>query len=344
VAKKREKHDIPESVVALVQSVCDIAGPQDLIDDARVELAAAGVIEAVKRRRDATIFEWLMDAVSFQGISDSVAAGYIAGHEKISAASVSKALRNKPSCEKLQGYHRFFGCNYRKWRDTCAEPEHKADCPLPRHDLRNGRLNRTAYALWMFMRDVSCGDFVGWCDYQLRPSMLHELGTPDIYGGPIVGPMSHIEGIGPKVLSMSLATLLLAGDVDRPEWIEAGARMIAIDSLVHAWLHRTGILKLMGGEHAYGAACYQEAGCAEIIEAVSKRIDVRKFNRSYPRNFPRFVQFSIWRFCAQDELNICNGNKIDDLKKCKQVTCPLYAKCARQRFHPAQRRALTHAQ
>ena len=323
MARGCKGREIPESVIALIRSVCDLAGPRDLIDDARVELAAAGVIEAVARRRDATIFEWLMNAVSYQGISDAVATGYIEGHERISAASISKALRRKPSCRKLQGYHRFVGCNYRKWADNCAEPELKSDCPLPRHDLRNGRLNRTAYALWLFMRDVAFGDFVGWIDYQLKSSPFHEMGAQDIYGGPIVGPMSHIEGIGPKVLSMSLATLLLAGDIDRPEWIAAGAKMIAIDSLVHAWLHRTGILRQMRGEHAYGAACYQKGGCAEIIKAVSGRIDARKYNKGYPADFPRFTQFSIWKFCAQNELNICNGNSIDDLKKCKQASCPL---------------------
>jgi hypothetical protein len=38
---------------------------------------------------------------------------------------------------------------------------------LPRHPLRNGHLNRMAYSLFLFMRDVADDDFVGWIDRQL---------------------------------------------------------------------------------------------------------------------------------------------------------------------------------
>jgi hypothetical protein len=38
---------------------------------------------------------------------------------------------------------------------------------VPKHDLRNGRLNQTGYSLFMFIRDVADGDFVGWIDDQL---------------------------------------------------------------------------------------------------------------------------------------------------------------------------------
>jgi hypothetical protein len=93
-----------------VFEVCSVAGSQTLIDDARVELATAGVIEAVKRRRNATIFDWLMNAVSYQGISDAVAYGFIEGHERISATEIERQLKKRPSCPKLRGYHVFHGC------------------------------------------------------------------------------------------------------------------------------------------------------------------------------------------------------------------------------------------
>jgi hypothetical protein len=311
-----------------------------LIDDARVELAAAGVIEAVRRHNDGIIFEWLMHAVSFQGISDAVAETFINEHERISATAIGLALANEPSCPKLKGYHRFYGCNYRKWQQRCAEPKHKSLCPLPMHALRNGRLNQTAYSLFMFMRDVADGDFVGWVDYQLRPNAMRRLGTDGHFTGPVVGPLAHVHGISSKVLNMSLATLLLAGDAERPKWIAAGAHMIAVDSLVHNWLHRTGILKEMGAAHEYGRGCYQEGGCAELIEHISQQIDARRYNRAYPKYFPRFVQFAIWRFCAQAGLNICNGNKITDTARCKLTGCALYGQCGRIRLHKRAPRAL----
>ena len=46
--------------------------------------------------------------------------------------------------------------------------------------------------------------------------------------------------------------------------------MIAIDTLVHNLLVRTGILARFAADHSYGAACYQASGCAEIIEAVAQ--------------------------------------------------------------------------
>jgi len=324
-----------EHVVALVTRVCELAGSRTLVDDARVELASAGVIEAVRRRNTGVIFEWLVGILSLQGISDAVAVDYIEGHERISAKSIERALRSKPSCPKLAAYHRFYDCGYRKWEDRCSEPDHKPDCPLPRHDLRNGRLNQTAYSLWLFLRDVALGDLVGWIDYQLRPTLADQMGPPGHLTGPIVGPMSHIYGVSAKTLNLAMATLLLAGDAERPDWIRAGADMIAVDSLVHNWFCRTGILRRLGMEHPFGEPCYREGGCAPLIRSVAKRIDARKYNRAYPKCFPRFVQFALWSFCAADELNICNGRRINDRKGCTNQDCPLFASCDRLVLSPA---------
>jgi hypothetical protein len=47
-----------------------------------------------------------------------------------------------------------------------------------------------------------------------------------------------------------------------------GASMITIDTLVHNFLHRTGILHRLDAEHTYGMACYRPGGCASVIEAL----------------------------------------------------------------------------
>jgi hypothetical protein len=57
-------------------------------------------------------------------------------------------------------------CRYHKGPDACSEPGHIDACPLPRHPLRNGRLNQMAYSLFLFMRDVADDDFVGWIETQ----------------------------------------------------------------------------------------------------------------------------------------------------------------------------------
>jgi hypothetical protein len=103
--------------------------------------------------------------------------------------------------------------------------------------------------------------------------------------------------------------------------------MIAIDTLVHNFLVRTGILARFEANHSYGAACYQAGGCADIIDALAQRIDARQFNPGFPQPFPRFVQHAIWRYCAQSGLDVCNGNRIDDRQSCANVYCQIRSSC-----------------
>jgi hypothetical protein len=112
-------------------------------------------------------------------------------------------------------------------------------------------------------------------------------------------------------------------------WTEVGGSMIAVDSLVHNFLHRTGILARFNANHPYGPACYRASGCADIIAAVAQRIDARQFNPSFPQTFPRFVQYAIWRYCSQSGLDVCNGNRIDDSRRCANRECRVRLMCDR---------------
>jgi hypothetical protein len=105
--------------------------------------------------------------------------------------------------------------------------------------------------------------------------------------------------------------------------------MIAIDTLVHNFLHRTGILARFNANHVYGAACYRPGGCAEIIQAVAERIDARQFNPHFPQTFPRFVQYAVWQYCSQSGLDVCNGNRIDDSRRCRKMDCRVRLMCDR---------------
>jgi hypothetical protein len=145
----------------------------------------------------------------------------------------------------------------------------------------------------------------------------------------IIAPLREIYGVSDKVLAMALSSILLGAPNKLRPWQEVGASMIAIDTLVHNFLHRTGILHRFGAAHAYGTACYRRGGCAEIIEAVADRIDARAFNPSFPAVFPRFVQHAIWRYCAQSGLDVCNGNRLDDRKACANVYCQIHSICDR---------------
>ena len=333
------KHATPTSIhraIRLVRHICEIAGAPSIIDDARVGLARHGVIAAVQRHDTAAVFDWLIDALSYQGVSDTIAWGYMEQHGRIRWHDIAAALADQPSCAKLKGYWLFEDCGNRKATDSCANPEHRPDCPLPQHDLRNGRLNQTAYSLFLFLRDLTDNDIVSWIDGRLAMIPSERVtGRPARLRQALLEPLGHVYGVSNKVLAMAMAELLLGGDAKRPAWIEAGTVMIAIDTLVHNFLHRTGISRAFAAEHLYGPRCYAPTGCASIIEWLASKIDARRFNPGYPANFPRFVQHAIWRFCAEAGLNRCNGHRIDDRLACEQTDCPVFAGCARVPLKPA---------
>lgn len=306
----------------LITDVCEVAGSPSLIEDAGDELAQAGVIDAIQRHDNATIFNWLMDAVSYQGVSNAAAYGYIQAHGNARYSRLAASLQRPPSCPRLTSWWHFEQCGFRKNKFTCNEPSRIRRCPLPALPLRNGSLNQSAYALFLFMRDVCRGDFVHWIDERLSC-----IGQPEPES--IIGPLRDVPGVSDKVLAMTLSMMLLAGDPNRTLWIAAGAKMVAVDTLVHAWLSRTGILRRLDAEHVYGTNCYAAGGCAAIITQAANAIDAARFNRGFPSVFPRFVQHAIWRFCAQPGLGQCNGITVPDGTTCNDGTCELFVLCDR---------------
>jgi hypothetical protein len=317
-----------DRAIRLVTQVCGLAGSLTFLDDFRKGLQQEGIQAAVTRRNTPRLFDWLLLNFSYQGISDQVARNYIRQHGNASWAEIAKGLKGTLPCPLLQSHWDFDGCRYDKTSFTCSEPDRIGHCPLPRHQLRNGRLNQMAYSLYLFVRDVAEGDLVDWIDQRL-------VGLPDNGGGEsaqerLIGPLRHVYGISDKILTMTLSGLLLGASDGHPAWFAVGKDMIAIDTLVHNFLHRSGILDDCGGQHGYGVGCYAKGGCADIIHAIAAQIDARAFNANYPAVFPRFVQHAIWRFCAADGLNVCNGNRIDDLKSCENTYCQLFGQCERK--------------
>ena len=93
--------------VRLVHTICQFAGAPSFIDDIRVSLARHGVIAAVQRHDTAAIFDWLIDALSYQGISDSIAYGYMEQHGRVRWQDIAAGLDQQPSCAKLRCYWGF---------------------------------------------------------------------------------------------------------------------------------------------------------------------------------------------------------------------------------------------
>src|SRR5215207_9636572 len=119
----------------------------------RANLTRTGIKAAVTSHDTPALFGWLMDLLSYQGVSDAVAWNYMEQHGRIAWAGIEAALNRNPPCPKLKGYTALSGCQYSKGRRTCAEPDHRPACPLPRHNLERGTLNRAAYSLYLFLQD-----------------------------------------------------------------------------------------------------------------------------------------------------------------------------------------------
>lgn len=312
--QRKPSNDASTYAISLIYQVCCIAGSTSLLEDisADSELTAA-----IKHHDTAKLYDWLMEAFHFQGISDQVALNYLEKHGRARWHALNASLKKKPPCPKLKSYWHFHGCRYDKIRQTCACPQHFRRCPLPKLPLRNGRLNRTAFSLYFFIRDIADGDFVAWVDQRLKSSAKTPIGA---LRAALLEPLRSIFGISDKVVAMSLAGLLLAAPKSRRAWHTVGAHFVTIDTLVHNFLHRTGILKRFNAEHSYGPVCYGLGGCADILEFVSAHIDAGRFNPAFPKNFPRFVQHAVWQFCSQSAQNVCNGNRLDDRSRCKNVS------------------------
>ena len=155
----------------------------------------------------------------------------------------------------------------------------------------------------------------------------------------IVGPLRNVFGLSDKVLGMTMSTLLMGTRSRRSRWCDVGASFVVIDTLVHNLLHKnSGFLQRLRSEHPYGPGCYGPEGCADILRRIASKIDVASFNPAFPAEFPRFVQSAVWRYVAQNGLDVCNGNRIDDYSRCDYRFCRVRGICDRVALHPKKQK------
>ena len=322
ISNKNRKRSPHKHAVRIIQAIYRLARSDKLLDTKAVNPTRDMLRSALISRDTGLIFDWLAGAFSLQGISDRVAIEYSRKNGSASWKTLSSDLARKPTCPKLSSFWHYEGCGYSKTLRTCARPDHFRDCPVPKMRLRNGGLNITAWSFFLFISDIAAGDFVDWLRKRIRIEKGYSRLIQEDRDRLLV-PLNGIYGVADKVLSMALSDLLLAAPPRWRGWNRIGGSLIVIDSLLHNNLSRTGILARYKAEHRFGPACYQPRGCAEIVDRVAVRIG----------SAPRGVTHAIWRYCAQDGLNICNGNQIDDRHRCKNIYCRLYRICDRRQLH-----------
>jgi hypothetical protein len=289
-----------DRAVSIIDQICAVVGAVDFINELQVDTSRLRRI--LNRRDNAKLFEWLVEAFSHQGVSDNLADGYMQRNGRLTWSEVSAGVATDRLCPKLRSFWQFEDCRYTKSTGLCAEPLFRPRCALPEANLRNGRLNQLGYSLFLFIRDIADGDLIGWIDQRIRHEAARTDDLTAIGRSAIIEPLINVYGVADKVLMMAFASLLMSAPPKYPGWFEVGAAMIAVDTLVHAFLVRTGILKRLGREHPYGPACYQKHGCAEVIQIIAGHIDCRKYNPAFPRNFPRYIQHAIWNYTESYQL------------------------------------------
>ena len=207
-ATKRVEGSGIDHAVRLIRQICRLSQSTNLIAETRAALRAEGITAAVRHRDSAALFDWLITMLSYRGIADRIAADYLDRYGQATWPAIENDVRRGPSCPKLRSYWHFHDCRYSKQHYTCAEPEHLPQCPLPKHWLRNGGLNQTAFSLYLFIRDVADGDLVGWLDRRLqaarRPAGPDQLAAMRMA---VLAPLKEVYGISDKVLMVALSSL-----------------------------------------------------------------------------------------------------------------------------------------
>src|SRR5271166_3344792 len=104
--KKSKNHQTPaaaiDHAVRLTHAICGLAGSARLLDDIRAELRTDKVVAAVRERETGPVFDWLMAALSYQGISDQVAYEYMAKHGRATWRDIGQNLRRGASCPQAR--------------------------------------------------------------------------------------------------------------------------------------------------------------------------------------------------------------------------------------------------
>ena len=204
-------------------------------------------------------------------------------------------------------------------RDLCRAAAHWRLSPAG-HDRRNGHLNQAAYSLFLFIRDLADHDLIGWINASWRPPTVPLARTgclqwrrPDRAAAGGIGCL----GQGPRHGPVQPAA---RRSEEHGLWIEVGGSMIAIDTLVHDFLHPTGVSRSVQGEAPVRVGLLSTRPLLGYHSIVAEHIDARQFNPAFPQLFPgssstRFGSSSAGR------PDVCTGDRINVARRCSNMDC-----------------------
>src|SRR3954447_10048570 len=117
---------------SLLVSLCHLAADPGYFTGLHHRLAQRGLGAAVRAHDTPALFGWLVEGLSYQGISDAAALTFMDRHGRAQWQDLARGLQNQPSCPKLTSHWHFHGCNFVRSRGSCAEPAHYPGLSLAR--------------------------------------------------------------------------------------------------------------------------------------------------------------------------------------------------------------------
>src|SRR4051794_40538784 len=109
---------------SFLYATCRIAARAGSFASFHDSLSAQGLGAAVRSHDTPALFDWLVEVLSYQGVSDAIAWSYMDEHGRVCFSDLDQALRARPSCPRLTSYWHFDACHFAKTAGTCAEPVH----------------------------------------------------------------------------------------------------------------------------------------------------------------------------------------------------------------------------
>ena len=87
-----------DHAVRLIHPVCCLAGSGDFVEDIQSDLDPQDLRSAITRHDTAAIFDRLVSALSYQGISDKVATNYMDRHGRVTWSQIESGLSRRRGC------------------------------------------------------------------------------------------------------------------------------------------------------------------------------------------------------------------------------------------------------
>jgi hypothetical protein len=94
----RQETSALDHAVRLIHRVCCLAGTADLLDEIRNDDGGVGITASIRNGDTPALFDWLVSALSYQGISDQVAEAYMDRYGSATWADIRAKLVQGVTC------------------------------------------------------------------------------------------------------------------------------------------------------------------------------------------------------------------------------------------------------